>query len=72
MFDLKERCRRGSYTVEAAVWIPVLVFLFVAGIRIGLYLYEEINSQKEQQIAIELWEVKDFYKNQWIGELTDD
>lgn len=69
---MTERCRRGSYTVEAAIWVPILVIMFAVGIHIGLNLYEEIGNQKEQQIVVELWEVKDFYKNQWIGEWTDD
>ncbi len=63
---------KGSYTIEASVLIPLLLMVMALGMRMGIYLYQEIREQKEQQAVEELWEVKDFYQYQWIGEMTND
>ena len=63
---------KGSYTIEASVLIPLLLMVMALGMRMGIYLYQEIREQKEQQAVEELWEVKDFYQYQWIGAMTND
>ncbi len=68
---MKCRCK-GSYTVEAALTVPLLVFVMAAGMRIGLGLYQEIKNENEAQLVEELWEVEDFYKNHWLKETLEN
>ena len=58
---------RGSYTVEASIMVPLLFFEIAFGMRMGLYLYQEIRQEREQQTV-----VSDFYKDQWISEGIND
>lgn len=67
------RCRRkGSYTVEAAMIVPILLFVMALGMKMGLVLYREIINENEVQIVEGLWEVEDFYRNHWLKEALGD
>lgn len=67
-----KRAYKGSYTVEAALLVPVLLFVMALGMKIGLILYREITQEDETQMTAELWEVEDFYKNHWIEEVLEN
>ncbi|SFG06068.1 hypothetical protein SAMN04487761_10333 [Lachnospiraceae bacterium C7] len=56
--DLKAK---GSYTIEAAILVPLLIVVFMTSIKLGITLYQEIESEKEDQKIVNMWEVKDFY-----------
>ena len=62
---------KGSYTVEAAIIVPILIFLLAIGMRAGLILYDEIRQEREQEILDGMWVVDDFYRFKNMGELTD-
>ena len=63
---------KGSYTVEAALVVPLLLFTMALGMKIGLTLYEEMKDEQEIQWAETQWEVEDFYRNQWLKEALED
>ncbi len=63
---------KGSFTVEGAIIIPLFIFVAAAGMNLGLSLYEEINSQNEQEYATNMWLVDDFYNYQSIKEVVDE
>ncbi len=62
---------KGSYTVEAAIIIPVFIFILAIGMRAGLILYEEISQEEEQEIVNGMWAVDDFYRYKCMGEVID-
>lgn len=62
---------KGSYTVEAAIIVPIFIFLLAIGMRAGLILYDEIRQEREQEILDGMWVVDDFYRFKNMGELTD-
>lgn len=62
---------KGSYTIEAAIIVPIFIFLLAIGMRAGLILYDEIRQEREQEILDGLWLVDDFYRFKCMGELTD-
>ncbi len=67
------RCRqKGSYTVEAAMIVPILLFVMALGMKMGLVLYREIIDENEVQMVEGLWEVEDFYRNHWLKEALGD
>lgn len=63
---------KASYTVEAALTIPMLLFVMFFAMQMSFQLYDEICAQQEYEVVEQLWEVRDFYRIQGIGELTGD
>lgn len=61
---------KASYTVEASLVVPIMLWVFALAMQTGITMHEEIVEQ--QNIEFELWEVKEFYKFQSVGELIDD
>ena len=55
---------KGSYTVEAAIIIPIFIFIMAVAIRAGIKLYQDITLQTEQKIVENMWVVDDFYRYQ--------
>ena len=63
---------KGNYTVEAAVIVPLYLFVLVLAIRISIYLYCEIREDAKAAEREEIWLVDEFYKNQiWKGVIDD-
>jgi hypothetical protein len=69
--DLKRK-RKASFTVEASILVPVLLFTMALAMKIGLFLYGEMKEQQESQQVESLWEVEDFYINEQIKGVLDD
>ena len=62
---------KGSYTVEAAIIVPIFIFILAIGMKAGLILYSEVKQQQEQQILEEMWLVDDVYRYKSAGEILD-
>lgn len=63
---------KGNYTVEAAVIVPLYLFVLVLAIRISIYLYCEIREDAKAAERAEIWLVDEFYKYQiWKGVIDD-
>jgi hypothetical protein len=69
--DVKGK-RKASFTVEASILVPVLLFTMALAMKIGLFLYGEMKEQRESQRVESLWEVEDFYTNEQIKGVLDD
>ncbi len=63
---------KGSFTVEGAIIFPLFIFISAAGMKMGLELYSEIKSQKEQEYVTNMWLVDDFYNYESIKEVADE
>jgi hypothetical protein len=63
---------KASYTVEAAVLVPLLIGVMVLAMRIGILLCGEVKETNEAKAMEEMWEVEDFYRYQVIKEVADD
>lgn len=59
----------GSYTVEAAVLVPLLLLIFVMGLRVAMEQYEEI--QKEEEYKNSFYGVEEFFRYQRIEEVWE-
>ena len=53
--------RKGVYTIEAAVWVSMLLMLFMVAIQGGLDLYSEIVQEEVSESLQEFWAVNSFY-----------
>lgn len=67
-----EEMKKGSFTLEAAVLVPMLVMMYVLMINTGIKMYAEIREQKEQEAQAGMWMVDDFYKYQILKEVVHD
>lgn len=61
---------RAGFTVEASLILPIFLGVLAISMKMGIDLHEEIEREKEQ--VVQLWEVKDFYLYQLVGEVFDD
>lgn len=62
--------QKGSYTIEAAVYIPMMMFLILITLRGGISFYQE-----SKETAIEIGNidiVKEFYTYQMIKEAGEE
>ena len=63
---------KGSFTVEASVLVPMLLVIYVLIINTGLYMYNEIREQQEQEAQSDIWVIDDFYKYQLMKGMLYD
>lgn len=68
----RRRRWRGSYTVEASLVVPIVIFAMALAMKLGIALYQEIEEQPEDREWAEMWGVGDFYNHQAIKEVFDD
>lgn len=69
VLDMLDRLKKGSYTVEAAILIPIYLFIMVGTIQIAISLYNEIKENSEVERVQKIWAVEEFYRNELIEEL---
>lgn len=62
---------RGSYTVEAAILVPLFWLIVLIAIRAGILLYLEIKDENYIEDTAQMWEVEDFYRREWLKEIID-
>ena len=60
---------RGSYTVEAAVIIPVLIWTMAAAMCTGIDLLHEVREEHEEKQIEDMWAVDSFYQYQMLIEV---
>lgn len=64
--------QKGGFTIEAAIWVPVMIFLIMNVVQLGIHFFEEsINreiSVRLQKINI----VQEFYNYQILGEIGEE
>jgi len=64
--------QKGSYTIEASIWIPFILFIMMAVLRMGISFFQDSmnreNSSKLQQLDI----VSEFYNYQILKEVGEE
>lgn len=65
---MRGRRLRGSYTVEAAIIIPVVLFTMAQGMKQGIDMYKETEATAGSYEEVkELDEVKDIHRYRTLG-----
>lgn len=59
---------RGSYTIEASLIMPFLLFMIVATIKIAINYHEEIKEVAKEEVVEEIPIVKMFYYTEFAEE----
>lgn len=60
---------RGSFTIEAVIWIPIMVFLLSAIIKLGINFYLESENRTSYSGLLQLDIVQEFYNYQVLEEI---
>ena len=68
--------QKGSYTVEAAILVPLLLFVIFTAVQIGISFYQESATKKISDKIQNFNIVEEFYHYQLlkeiVGELEND
>lgn len=70
--DMRSGWMKGSYTIEAAIYIPIIMFLLFQSLGIAL---DEWQKSKEREVCEALLEVdivNDFYGYQIMDEIRKE
>ena len=63
---------KGSYTIEAAILVPVYLFAIVCVIRMSIAFYMQIENMPLGEQLQEVCGVEDFYKYQRVKGVLND
>jgi hypothetical protein len=68
--------QKGSYTIEAAVWVSLLLMMIAMALKSGIFIFTEIVNQGQNEKLQKIDIVQEFYNYQIleeiIQEVTDD
>lgn len=68
--------QKGSFTIEAAVWVPIFLMMIAMVLKIGIMLYTEVAKSDYHETLQNMDMVQEFYNYQIleeiIQEVTDD
>lgn len=64
--------KKGSYTIEAAILIPIYLLALGTILHIAFSLYGQIKEQREENTAATYWAVKDFYRLEGMEDWIED
>lgn len=71
-FRLEDDARRGSFTVEAAIIIPLFMIFIAMGMKTGIECYKEIGGEAEEKALDGMWVVDDFYTIRTLSNSVDE
>ena len=55
------RKRKASYTIEAAIYIPIILFMMANALKIGLNFFQESRQYEVNKKLEEFSAVEEFY-----------
>jgi hypothetical protein len=68
--------QKGSYTIEAAVWVSLLLMMIAMALKSEIFIFTEIVNQGQNEKLQKIDIVQEFYNYQIleeiIQEVTDD
>lgn len=66
---MRRKRLKASYTIEAAIYIPIILFLLCQSLQISIDFWQESRDREINQALQELDIVKEFYTYQVIEEI---
>ena len=67
-----KRMHKGSFTIEASIYIPILLFLMTNVLSIGIHFFQEAKGRSENPEIKCLDIVKEFYNYQILEEIKEE
>ena len=65
----KRRWDKGSYTIEASVYVPMMMFLVLIALRGGIAFYQQSIAHERYEGLDKIDVVQEFYTYQMIEEV---
>lgn len=66
---MKKRRLKASYTIEAAIYIPIIMFLMLQTLQLAIDFWQQSRDREVSEVLKELDVVKEFYSYQVLEEL---
>jgi hypothetical protein len=63
--------KKGSYTVEAAIFVSMLILIFMIAMKFAIGLYQEVCAGQPEYFQENLWVVDTFYEQEITGGLLN-
>ena len=66
---MKEKTLKGSYTLEAAIYIPIIMFLLLGSMDLGIQYWQRSREREINQELQDLNILQEFYGYQILEEV---
>ena len=66
------KLQKGSYMIEAAIWVPFVLLLIVMVLKLGIEFYQNSKNRENYYGLDELDIVQEFYNYQILGEIREE
>ena len=70
--DMRRGWMKGSYTIEAAIYIPIIMFLLFQSLGIALNEWQKSKEREVCEALLEVDIVNDFYGYQIMDEIRKE
>ena len=68
----KETWLKANYTIEAAIYIPIVMFVLFQSIKIGLDFFQESKERELNEKLVKMDIVQEFYNYQILAEAWEE
>ena len=72
MIKKLEKNLKASFSIEAAIIIPLFLFMTAYCIQTAIDMYQQTTNEVEAQKLEEMWVVDDFYRFETLKEVKND
>lgn len=69
---MKGKMLKGSYTIEAAIYIPIILFLLFGSVDLGIQYWQRSRERNINPKVEELDIVQEFYGYQILEEIGEE
>jgi len=69
---MRGKWQKASYTVEAAIYLPIILFVFFQPLHIGIDFWQESSRREICEELQELDIVQEFYTYQVMNEIKEE
>lgn len=66
---MRRKKLKGSYTIEAAIYIPIILFIMCQTLQIAIDYWQDSRDREVNRVLQELDIVKEFYSYQIMDEI---
>ena len=63
---------KGSFTIEASIYIPIVLFLIANVLSVGIRFFQEAKERNENPEIASLDIVKEFYNYQILEDIKEE
>ena len=68
----KETWLKANYTIEAAIYIPIVMFVLFQSIKIGIDFFQESKEREINEKLVKMDIVQEFYNYQILAEAWEE